>query len=65
MITYEPEKGESIYLVAQKAVNIAYANHEEVEFAFNGIYLKVHYRSFADDIATIYNLKHELRRATR
>lgn len=62
MLTYEPEKGMSIYLAAMQAVNIASARHEDVQFKFNGVDLIVSKRSFADDIAMIYTLKCEIRR---
>jgi hypothetical protein len=62
---YEPEKGDSIYFAAQKAIKLARENNQEVEFVFNEIRLIASPLSYDVDIATIYNLQHEIRRLSR
>lgn len=58
----EASKGMSIYLAAQEAVRAARDFGAPVDLVFNGLAVIVSPMSFADDIATIYTLKAELRR---
>jgi len=58
----QANKGMNIYQAAQHAVEIAAKNGTEVELVFNDLTMHVSPFSHADDIATIYSLKHQLRR---
>ncbi len=57
----EANKGMSIYQAAQMAVDHAAKTGAEVELLFNEVTICVSPFSFADDIATIYDLKHKIR----
>ncbi len=59
---YEAEKGMSIYGASLAAVDMAAKYGVEVELIFNGLTMFVSPFSHAADIATIYNLKSEIRR---
>ena len=60
MIKYEPDKGQSIYSVAERATKLASWQGDEVQFTFNGIELITAPTSNPDDIARIYSLKCEI-----
>lgn len=64
-LTPEPEKGESIYFVSERACQQAKQFNQNVQFDFNGINMDVSRFSFCDDIAYIYSLKSEIRRADK
>lgn len=61
-MTIDIPKGESIHGAAHLAIAAARASNDHVEFDFNGIPLIATRHSCALDIATIYDLKCELRR---
>lgn len=61
-MTIDIPKGYSIHGAAQRAVNEAQHKREDVSFEFNGLTIHVSRYSHPADIATIYDLKHELRR---
>lgn len=61
---YEAEKGDSIYIAAQKAIKLAKYNYD-VRLIFNDIEILVSEFSHDIDICTIYNLKHKIQRLKR
>ena len=60
-MTYEAEKGDSIYIAAQKAIKLAYENNCSVVLTFNEINLAISQFSYDIDISEIYNLKTQIR----
>ncbi len=63
-MVFEADKGDSIYVAAQKAVELARTSRAtggEVELVFNDLRISVHPGSHPRDIVTIYDLKHQIR----
>jgi hypothetical protein len=58
----QAEPGMNIWQAARLAVTTAAKNDSAVSLVFNGLTIRVGPFSFAGDIVTIYDLKHELRR---
>jgi hypothetical protein len=61
-MTYEAEKGDSIYTAAQNAVFLAMEHDKVVYLLFNDIEISVTKSSSPVDICTIYSLKMEIKR---
>lgn len=62
---FKVEAGQSIYSAIHGAkIQCLISGFKYVDTVFNGIRLRVSVDSYEEDIATIYNLKHQLRRYT-
>ncbi len=62
---YEPEKGMNFYQAVKTLQGILEEQgSRDRQMNFNGIYLYVSADSNPDDLATIYDLKNEIRRLT-
>lgn len=58
----EIEKGMTFHQALERAVIITQERGGYVDFTFNGIDVTFHENSYPNDIATIYDLKCQLRR---
>lgn len=59
---FKLEAGQSLWSAVNAAKTHCWVEgHQYVDMTFNGIRLRVSADSNEDDIATIYNLKHQLR----
>lgn len=65
VMKYEAEKGDSIYIAAQKAIILAQKHNSGIVLVFNEINISVSQFSYDIDISEIYNLKCEIRRLKR